>query len=106
MLVLAKEHVQVAPRANLDIPAVRLRKPVTNQVTSPSGNDRHSATHPDTDIVPACGNPTRRDAVRRNRQAWHGMQEVRGSNPWIADGSRINPYLCRHSVGTLRRPLR
>jgi hypothetical protein len=46
-------------------------EPVTNQVTTPPASGRHSATHPDTDIPLACGNPTRRDAIRRNRQAWH-----------------------------------
>ena len=43
---------------------------MTNQVTTP-GNTRRRATPSDTDCRLACGNPTRRDAVRRNRQAWH-----------------------------------
>jgi len=34
------------------------KPPVTNQVTTPPGNGRHSATYPDTYIFPTCGKPT------------------------------------------------
>ena len=45
-------------------------KPVTNQVTTPPGIARRSATRSDTDIRLACGNRTQHDAIRRNRHAW------------------------------------
>jgi hypothetical protein len=44
--------------------------PVTNQVTTPPGNARRSATRSDTAIPPTCGNPIPRDAIIRNRYAW------------------------------------
>ncbi len=43
---------------------------VTNQVTTAPGNGRRSATPPDTEISPTCGNPTHCDAIRRNWHAW------------------------------------
>ena len=45
-------------------------EPVTKQVTRPPGDDRRSATYPDTDIHLTCGKPTQCNAVRRNRHAW------------------------------------
>jgi hypothetical protein len=45
-------------------------EPVTNQVTTALGNDRHSATYSDIDIPLNCGNPTQPDGIRRNRPAW------------------------------------
>ena len=46
------------------------REPVTKQVTTTPGTARRSATSSDTTKLPICGNPTRRDAVRRNWHAW------------------------------------
>ena len=45
-------------------------EPVTKQVTTTPGNGGHSTTYPDTDISPACGNPTQPDGIRPNRHAW------------------------------------
>jgi hypothetical protein len=45
-------------------------EPVTNQVTTTSGNGRRSATHSDADIPLARGNPTQPDTIGRNRPAW------------------------------------
>jgi len=44
--------------------ATGIRKPVTNQgVTTAAGDGGHSATHSDSGIGLACGNPTRYDAI-------------------------------------------
>lgn len=43
---------------------------VTKPVTTPPADDGQSVTHPDTHIVPSCGNPTQPDAVRQIRHAW------------------------------------
>jgi hypothetical protein len=48
----------------------RSGKPVTNQVTTPSDDDRRNATHADTEIVVTCGNPTQPDGIRRSGHAW------------------------------------
>jgi len=45
-------------------------EPVTNQVTTTTGNDRRSATNPDAGMLLTCGNPTQFDGIRRNRNAW------------------------------------
>ena len=46
------------------------RQPVTNQVTTPPGNARRSATHSDTSYPLTCSNPTQSDAIGRNQHAW------------------------------------
>jgi hypothetical protein len=47
------------------------RKQVTNQVTTASGNGRPGETSSDATPGLACANRTQRDALRRNRAAWH-----------------------------------
>jgi hypothetical protein len=45
--------------------------PVTNQVTTTPDRARRSTTRSDTGVFLTCSNSTWRDAIRRNRQAWH-----------------------------------
>jgi hypothetical protein len=63
--------LQLNPPERPRISRGEVLEPVTNQVTTTPGNGRRSSTPSDTDILPACGNRTQCDAVRRNRQAWH-----------------------------------
>jgi hypothetical protein len=53
--------------------------PVTNQVTTTPGGGRQKATHPDTYVALACGNPT--NATPPDETGMHGKEKVYGSIP-------------------------
>jgi hypothetical protein len=55
----------------------RAGKQATNQVTTHPDFARPSETSPDTKTALICGSRTQRDAVGRNRHAWHACGHVK-----------------------------